>query len=582
MIYENNFVWFDTPKDVDKDVAHKKTLDKCKNLFDTLEDFRAEAYRYFLMLDYKSYTTSEEGIQKDDKFTEENLLENPYLTLNVTASCVETVASKVTKAKPRITFLTKNADREKREVARKLDNWILKIFKKTKVWKEGSEAFKSGCVAGLGILKVYVMNDKVKIKKIPLFDFFCDNAHKGKTKPDTAGEKKSLFLYDLIKMYPDKEKELKEAHGEDLEKSIMVYEIYRAYKRHQILTDKLMLTDEKWEKPLPYCLLGFEKSDQGVVSVGISKKLYAIQSAISYILGKTFTSIRNFAVPRVFLPKGSHPTEGDIANVVGEIIEINTQDGRVPQFSTPPAMNPQVVDILNLLWARAFEIIGVSQMSAGGTLPRGLEKASGTALRNYQQVESERFQLIRSSYEDCFIDLAKLVIKIVPDKLMPKGLTKKEVMDAKDNISIWVSSLLPDTPAGKLAMVGDLLNTGMLQPQQALSLFQSPDTDKFINSQIARRKAIELMFDRAIDKGEKPEYHSALGLEDTLDVARKMFAQIIIEMPDDTEKLNLLSACIEELEGKVSKQTGIADSINQTTGQEAPAPQPFQGAGLAV
>ena len=311
-----------------------------------------------------------------------------------------------------MTFLTKNADRENREIARKLDHWMLKTFKKGKVWKESNQAFKSACISGLGVVKVYIKKNRVKVKKIPLFDFLCDNAHKGDTSPVTAGEKKAMVLADLIEIFPEKKKELLEAHGDKIDKSVMVYELYRQYKKHLIFTEKVTLTDENWEKPLPYIIHKFEPADQGVLSVGVGKKLYAIQSVISYILGKTLVSIKNFAVSRVFLPKGSEPVESEITNIVGQIIEVNSQDGKVPQFSTPPATNPQVLDILNMLWVRGFEVVGISQLSAGGAIPRGLEKASGTALRNYQQVESERFQLIRDAYDESFIKLAKLIIKL--------------------------------------------------------------------------------------------------------------------------------------------------------------------------
>ena len=571
--YENYHWWQMTgKKDEDEETCLKKALDRIKDLYDTCEDFRSEAWRYFSIVDYKSYNPEKEGIEKDG-ITEENLLTNPYLTLNVTSSCVETCATKIAKAKPKVTFLTKDADRERRELARKLDNWILKTFKKAKVWGEASQAFKSSCVCGLGVLKVYIEKSRVRIKKVPIFDMVFNNAHRGSQTPEEAGEIKFLMLSDLIEMFPSKKEELEEAHGEKMSESIKVYELYRQYKRHKIFTGKVMLVDEKWEKPLPYVFFKFEPSDQGVVSVGIAKKLYAIQNSITYILGKTFTSIKNFAVPRIFLPKGTEPTESDLTNLTAQIYEVSSPDGKVPQFSTPPAVHSQVVEILNLLWIRAFEIIGVSQLSAGGAIPRGLENASGTALRNYQQQESERFQLIRSSYEEGFIKLAKLIIKMSSDSMLPKGIKRSEVMEAKEDINIWTSSLLPETPAGKLAMIGDLFNTGMIQGNQALSLLDSPDTNKFLSSETSRMKAIDLSLDRALEKNEKPIYHASLGLDMYLDRARKMFAEIIVEEGEDSSKLPLLTSCIEELEAKVSQQTGIQDTLNQLTAGQGVPPQ---------
>ena len=569
-----NFIWWNPPKKTSDEEKRRVTLERAKQLFNALGDFRSDAWRYFKIVDFKVYNPESEDTLTKDSAEENILLHNPILTLNAINSCIETASNKIAKIKPRVTFLTKNADREHRETARKLDNWTLKFFKKGKAWKQSSQAFKSACVCGLGIVKI-MPDEKVKIsfKKIPVFNFFCNNTHKGNTLPEEAGEVKNFTLNDLLFMFPSKEKELKEQHGEQPDKRIKTWEIYRQYKQHMILTENVTLLDEKWEKPLPYQLFKWEEADQGVVGVGIAKKLYEIQSAISYILGKTFKSIRNFAIPRAFVQKGSEPNQTDITNLVGEIIEVNPMEGgKLPEFSTPPAINNQVLDILLMLWQKAFEIVGISQLSAGGQIPRGLEKASGTALRAYQQTESERFQLIRSDYEQAFVSMAKKAIAICGDNLLPKGLTRKEIMERKDELTVWTSSLLPESPAGKLAMVSDLQNSGFLNKDQALALLDSPDTSKYLSSETSRLRAIDLILDRALEKGKKPIYYSELGLDLFLDRSRKMLAEILIE-DEESEKIPLLQSCIEELNQKVSEQTKIGDTINAISGEGGPQGQ---------
>ena len=160
-------------------------------------------------------------------------------------------------------------------------------------------------------------------------------------------------------------------------------------------------------------------------------------------------------------------------------------------------------------------------------------------MRSYQQVESERFQLIRSDYEDAFISMAKKAIKMSSDSMLPKGMKRADIVEAKDDMQIWTSSLLPETPSGRLAMVGDLFNTGLVTGNQALSLMDSPDVSKFINSETSRQRAIDLLLDRALEKGQKPVYYPELGLELSLDRARKMFAELLIE-DEESEKICLL------------------------------------------
>ena len=562
-----NFMWFDPDKETPEEEIRKKSVERAKSLYENMEDFRADAFRYFLIVDYKFYSPEREDHIQKDVDDENSLLTNPYLTLNVTSSCIETIANKIAKIRPKPTFLTKDADREKRELARKLDNWSLKILKKGKGWKQASKAFKSACICGLGIVKLQPDKyKKIKFDKVPVFQFFSDNAHTGDTIPTEAGECKSFTLYELIKMFPTKKELLIQAHGDQVDQQIRVFEIFKQYTKHFIGTEQVTLKYEKWDKPLPYQLFKFEEADQGVVSVGISKKLYAIQGAITYILGKTFQSVRNFAVPRVFIGKGQTPTVKEISNLVGEIVEVaGGQDGKPPVFSVPPATHPQVLDILLMLWAKAFEVIGVSQLSAGGQVPRGLEKASGAALRAYQQTESERFQLIRSDYEDAFVNMTKLAIKLVNDKDLPDDISRSAIMEARDNLSIWTSSILAETPAGRLAQVGDLYNTGIIKPDQALSLIDSPDTSKFMTSETSRIKAVDLLLERGLEAGKKPVYYAELGLDMYLERARKLLGELIVE-DEDQAKIGVLIDCIRELETKVSRQTAIAESLNRLSG----------------
>ena len=554
-------MWYDR-----KQTDSKNIWEHAMRLHNKLEGFRTDARRYFKLTDFKDYTSATEAMFMKDNDSEDYYLENPYLTLNVTSSAVETLVNKISKAKPKVTFLTKEADREHRELAKKLDAFMLKTFKRTKAWQKSSRAFKSACVTGVGVLKVIIEKSKIKIKKTSVFNFFCDNAHIGDDEPTVAGEFKSVQLAKLIELFPAKKKELMDVHGQDMEARVKVAEIYKMYDIAFVVTEKLILHEDKWDNPLPYSLIKWEQADQGVLAAGVAKKINAMQNAITYIMGKTFTSIRNFAIPRVFVPKGAHPTVKDIHNIVGEIIEVN-DTGKPITFSTPNATNPQVLQILEMLWQRAFEIIGISQLSAAGQIPRGLDKASGQALRSHQNIENERFATIRSDYEENFITLTKLILKLMPASMLPKGITEKNLKELKERANIWTSSLLPETVSGKLAMVGDLFNTGLLTGSQALSLMESPDTDKYIHSETSRLKAVDMLIDKAVDNGELPAYHPALGLDLYLDRAKKYFAELLIEDATDTKKIEIMTNFIADLEGKMAKQTGIANAINQVNGQ---------------
>ena len=342
---------------------------------------------------------------------------------------------------------------------------------------------------------------------------------------------------------------------------------------------KILLLDEKWDKKMPYSLFRINEAEEGVVGVGIAQKLYAIHVAITHIVNKIFTGIRRVCVPRVYVQAGAKPSASDISSVPGEIIEVNDLKTNKPIFETPPPTNPMAIDFLERLWQKGFDVIGISQLSAAGRVPAGLERASGIAIRSYQQIETERFQLMRADYEEMFIELAVKSIKLSSDSMLPKGLSRKQIEDAKDDLTIWNSSLLPETPAGRLATVSDLLNSQLINPQQALTLIESPDTERFLSSENSRSKAIEMLIEKALDEKRTPTIYPELGLELYLDKVQKSFSMLLLEEGEGSNKLALLSPLIKELEEKINEQTRTASALQAVAqGGQTPGPQqPLEG-----
>ena len=588
--YKSNQVWWDKntiPKNASSEEFLSTIKARCDKLHEELASFRQDSKRYERNVHYRTNVDEVQRLGQQDKMYQSVFEDDPYLTFNVTQAAVETASNKIAKLRPKVTFLTKGADREKRETARRLDNWMLRLFKRGNVYGECALAFTSACVTGLGVIKLIYkskadhdlgeMKAGVEFKNVSVHNIFFDHAYKGPQQPTEMGEQHHFTLHDLVMMFPEKKKELKAAYNG--ENTILVYEVYKAHKRHAIFTDKVVLKDDDWDKGLPYVLFKWTDAAQGVVGVGIAKKLYYIQCAITFTLQKIFKGIKAFSTPRVFVPKGVTPTESDLTDLVGQIIEYNQPAGGSSGgivFSTPPAANPQTIEILELLWRRAFEIVGISQFASAGKVPSGLKQASGIALRSYMQIENERFQLVRSLYEDNYIEIAKKVIDLVPGSFKPKGISHADLTEALDSLSIWASSILPETPAGKLATASDLLNAGLLTPSQTLGLLESPDTDKFLSSENSRIKAVELLIERALEKGERPVFYSALGLELYLDKVRKILAELIIDDMDGSEdKVAILQEFETELVAKVAEQTNIQQGLEAMQGQpQAGGPAP--------
>ena len=103
-----------------------------------------------------------------------------------------------------------------------------------------------------------------------------------------------------------------------------------------------------------------------------------------------------------------------------------------------------------------------------------------------------------------------------------------------------------------------MLTSGLITREQGLSLLDSADTKKLLSSESSRVRAIEIILERALKKGEKPVFYPALGLELYFDKARKMYAELIVEQGEDDPKVVLLTEFLKEMEQKIQAQVQIA------------------------
>ena len=573
--------WFDPdtwPEGFTEDQFIKKTVDDCKSMIAELNKHYSDNAKFQKLYQFRYVKDNQFKAPTDQTF---KVVDNNMLTFNLARSVVNTAHNKIAKLTPKVTLLTKDANSKEIETAKTLDKWLFKLFKKTGVFKEASMSFLEACVGGVGAVKVYLDKiDKKGIyyKKISSSDFFFNKPYSGGNLPDKAGERHLFTYYELMTMFPKKAYELQIKHGDD--KAIMVYEIYKDHKMYAICSDKMLFARQEWKWENPYELIKWTEATDGVLGVALVREVFYIQQTITYLLDRILRSIHRIAVPRVLMAKGSDPTPLDMDNLVAGIIQYNAlEPGSEPKFITPPVIHQQVFNFLYSLWEKGFEVTGLSTTQAFGKLPKGLEQASGVALRAFTQIESERFQLVRKDYEQLFVRLAKKTIEYAKDGHLPKGVNYSDIKDAMDNLSIFASNILPETPAGRFAFVSDLLNSRMITTEQALALMDSPDIDKLLSSESSRMQAIEKELETAVKTGKKPDSAPAaiLGVEMYLDQARKMYAEILIEEGSGSKKIKPLALIIKELQAKLNAQLAaqqLADQGNAGN-KEGPKPQPL-------
>lgn len=498
----------------------------------------------------------------------EYLLPN-RLTLNVIKSCIDTVASKIAKAKPRPLFLTEGGNWKMQRKAKSLTQFIDGAFDAGKVYQEKQRAFIDACVWGTGAVKFY-KDKKAKMvvaERTVIEEILVDDNDAIYGKPRVMFQRR-LVSKEVLKQMAPKEKWakideatncMKEGGSADAVRNLVkVIEAWHLPSapgagdgKHFIGCDTCTIEVEEWKKD--YFPFSFERWNHrllGFWGMGIAEELTGIQLEINKILRNIQLSMHLFAVPRVAVENSSQVSINAINNDLASILKYS---GTAPTFLTPQAMSADVYQHLWNLVSRAYEITGVSQLSASSKKPEGLD--SGAAIREYQDVESDRFQLVGQRYEEGFLDAAKIEIDLMKDleeeleggvsvKIENNGSMKtvkfKDVNLKEDQymMRVFPSSILPTQPAGKLAKVTELTQAGFLDKETAFDLLDFPDIKAATDKQLAPRRIVLKILEKIVDEGEYESPEPYMNLQLTEAIANQYYLYSRVEnVPEDRLEL---------------------------------------------
>lgn len=492
------------------------------------------------------------------------------VTLNVIKAASDAVTAKIAKNKPRPMFLTEGGDYGLRKKAKQLEKFIDGQFYLMGMYKIGPKVFLDACVFGTGILKVYREDKTIRCERIFPGEIFVDHAEALYGEPRQLFQRKYVARELLLELYPDKKVELSRAQGpsdsdfgvDSAADQITVYEAWHLPSsedaedgRHLICVDNCTLLDEPWEEPnFPFIFIRWGEPLRGFWGQGLAEELIGIQVEINRLLLKIQKAFALLAQPRVFVNQASQIQKTYINNMIGAIVPYK---GDPPIIATPQTVHPEIFDHLERLYARAFEIAGISQMSAIGSMPVGIDRASGKALNTYHDIDTERFAVIGQAYEEFYLDVAKNVVSIAreismenrgfeivtqKDKYFIEKIDWKNIDLKKDAyvIKVFPTSILPSLPAGKLAFVKELQEMGAVTPERGKKLMNFPDLDEEFALDQAAEDDIDAMIENIVDNGEyeAPEpYQDLQLLLKKFQAARLRYRRMGLE----EEKLQMMS-----------------------------------------
>jgi hypothetical protein len=504
------------------------------------------------------------------------------LSLNVIASIIRSLRSKIVKNRPAPWVLTDSATMKQQLAAEQCQQFLMGAIYECGVFGVMARAFDLSCICGATDVKVYPDFDAGRIRvecmypwEVPLDD---QDAYYGSPR---SRYQKSYVDRDIVR----------EVYGGDAKEVLHAIEIAERSKGDDSFgfsgsTDQIRLV-EGWHLPsgkaakdglhtiaipgaavysheytrdhFPFARLLCEPDPVGFGGSGVADELFGIQQEIDETLTKIREGHSLGGNILLLVESGSKVNKAKLTNLSHAVAEYT---GTQPTIATIPAVSPDVYQWVWTLVDRAYQIWGASQLSASAEKPAGLN--SGKALRVFHDVETERFSYLARGYEQLMLDICDLIIDAAEDlsKVDPsfavryrsnEGIRKikwREVSIARDSYVLQVQpkSYLDESGPGRVAGIQDMLDMQTLDPRAVPMLQRDPDLrafpDPYASSLKLARSQVDAILHDGQERTAEPYQDLNLAAQVALDALQK--AQTWEDVP--AERIDMLRAYINGIE----------------------------------
>lgn len=409
---------------------------------------------------------------------EEDTTANPQL--NVIASCIDTLHSKIAQSKVRPFFTTINGTFKDIQCVKQAQQFFDTFYDEQNVNKKISDAFKDACIFDTGV--IYINEETRNIERALPFQTYVRPAEVNYNKITRIFYEQKDFPVSLLP-----EKVLSKFKNKSLEYvDFGIY--YDTVNKTKAFTGNgsIVLTEIYEPDVVPFIFLYYKTPVLGNVTTSVADQLVNIQQEINILMAKIKDASQLSNALTFLVPEGSNLKVTQLNNRIGNALQYKPQaNGGLPVTSaTPPFIDNQYISLLNELIQKAYDLVGISQLSAQSRKPSGLN--SGVALATMEDVESDRFETQLNQIIRAFIDVAKTCIKVFPqdENILPEianrvAIKWKDIVKESSNMSIQYSGAdnLSKDPSTKLQQLQQLSTAGVIPAARIPQLMQIPDLE---------------------------------------------------------------------------------------------------------
>jgi len=463
-------------------------------------------------------------------------------TLNVVQSCTDALVARMVQSKPKPMFITDAGDTVKRKTAKQLNKFVDGEFYQVDAYQLGEQVLRDACILGDGLLKVYEDDrGRVNAERVIPTEVFVDETDAMYGKPQQMFQLKIIDREVAAECYPEHRASVMAANPAYFDSSteaqnsissqIMIVEAWRlpsGYEsgdgRHVIAIDNDILLKEEWtEMDFPFVKFPYAPRTLGFWAQGLAEQLMGLQSEINRLLYVAQQALHLCGVPKWLIEDGSKIVSAHVNNQIGGFIKYQ---GTPPVLQAFQCLPPEHYAQLERLVNYAYQQSGVSQLAAASKKPSGLN--SGAAIREYDDLQADRFAFIQDRYQSFFLDLAKKMYRkakmiaerdgsystIYPGKntISKIELPLQDLDDDDFIIQAFPVSSLSKNPAQRKQQVIDDMQAGLIDPVEGRRLIDYPDLQQTMDLLIAPEERILQILDEIVEDGKYTPPDSTMDL----------------------------------------------------------------------
>lgn len=591
--------WWAPPEGVEAHEVVQKLLDAMRQQ----QSFRRDACEYYAKMyagpQVSSLTALRAGVTATTPFKAN------ALAFNIVASVCNTVQAKVAKNRPLPKFVTNGGNWPQQRKAKLLSKFVEGEFERSGVWELDPLIVLHACVFGEGVVKVYRDDEQIHVEPEFPWRVFVDEqeAQYGFRSVRSCYQRKPIDRLVLADMFPDqRDWILNEAHnlsadddwsaGTDVvADQIVVTECWHLRsgrkakdgKHAIVIAGRTLLLEDYAYDYFPFVWLRRNDALIGTHPPGFAESLTGIQREVNYVARRIQEAHYRMGGSHWAVENNAKVTAESLNNGIAHIVRFS---GTPPVANHVPPFHPQTYEYLQSLIPKAYEMVGVSQMSANATKPAGLN--SGIAIQNFSDIESEGMVVFAKQFENFhktlatqMIDLLRELVAINPDyaasvrgRRFLKRIKFADVNLEPDTyvVECFPTSMLPHTPAGRLEQVQTLVQAGLISdPKEARRLLNFPDLEAANNRDDASHELIEDMLERMLDDGISWQPEPYIDLVDALYTAQTTYCQAQVDGAPE-EVLGLVRDFIDATKQLLDTQLKNAPPANDVDAAGVTAP----------